>query len=154
MRNAIALSALLVTAACTSGSQLSQTAATHIPLPEITIISHTDLSNVPTIPTGVPAHFEFRIVNQAEVPITLRSIDLVALGRPGIRVDSKHRPFTTVIQPHTVQSVDFLTTANLADPAGPTGQAPVQIRAVALFDSSEGAFQKIVQQQLRLGGEE
>jgi hypothetical protein len=149
MRNAIALSALLVAVACASGSQVSQKAA-NIPLPEITLISHTDLTNVPTIATAVPAHFEFRIVNDAEVPITLRSIDLVALGRPGIRVQSKHLPYTTVIQSHTVQSVDFLTTASIADPGGPTRMAPVQIRAVALFDSPQGSLEKVVVQQLRL----
>lgn len=153
MRNAIALSVLLVAAACTTGSRVSQTVA-HIPLPEITLISHTDLTNVPTVASAVPAHFEFRIVNQAEIPITLRSIDLDALGRPGIRIQSKHLPYTTVIQAHTVQSVDFLTTASIVDPTGPIGRAPVQLRAVALFDSPNGSLEKVVVQQLRLEGDE
>jgi hypothetical protein len=152
MRNVIALSLLLVAGGCATGSQVSQKAA-HIPLPEITIISHTDLTDIPTVSTAVPAHFEFRIVNQADVPITLRSIDLVALGQPGIRVQSKHLPYTTVIGPHTVQSVDFLTTAAIPDPGSPTRQAPIQLRAVALFDSSEGSLEKVVVQQLRLDSE-
>ena len=75
MRTAIALSVLLITAACTSGNQLSQNVA-KIPQPEITIIGRTDLTNVPTLASGITAHFEFRIVNQAEIPITLKRIDM------------------------------------------------------------------------------
>ncbi len=152
MRNAVVLSALLLTA-CATGTQISQTAA-HIPLPEITIIGHTDLSNVPTISrsvtASVPAHFEFRIQNQADIPITLRQIDLTSQGTPGIRIESKTRPFNTVIEPHTIQSVDFVTTADIpATNRVPAGPIPVQIRATALFDSSQGSLQKIVVQQLR-----
>ena len=72
-------SVLFVAAACTSGNQLSQNAA-HIPQPDITIIGRTDMTNIPTVAAGIEAHFEFRIVNQAEVPITLRRIDLDSLG--------------------------------------------------------------------------
>src|SRR5258708_31586216 len=107
MRNAIALSALLV-AACASGNQLSQTAA-HIPPPDITIITRTDLTNVPTVASGVEAHFEFRIVNQADIPITIRHIDMVSLGGGGIGIASNNRPYNTVIQPHHAQSLDSWT---------------------------------------------
>ena len=72
MRTGFAVYALLIAAACTSGNQLSKNVA-HIPQPEITIIGRTDLTNIPTVAAGVPAHFEFRIVNQAEVPITLHT---------------------------------------------------------------------------------
>lgn len=67
---------------------MSQTAA-HIPKPEITIFNRTDLTNVPTVASGVEAHFEFRIVNQAEVPITIRRIDMSSLGGGGIVIESK-----------------------------------------------------------------
>jgi len=90
MRNAIALSALLIAAACATGNQMSQTAA-HIPKPEITIFNRTDLTNVPTVASGVEVHFEFRIVNQAEVPITIRRIDMSSLGGGGIAIESKNR---------------------------------------------------------------
>jgi len=148
MRTAIALSVLLIAAACTSGNQLSQNVA-HIPQPEITIIGRTDLTNIPTVAAGVPAHFEFRIVNQAEIPITLRRIDLDSLGGGSIAIQAKNRQFDTIIAPHSVQSVDFLTTAFINDPGSFTGRSPVQIRAVALFDSPQGSLQKVVQQQVR-----
>jgi hypothetical protein len=151
MRTVTALFVLLMTAACSSGTQLSQNAA-HIPQPEITIIGRTDLTNVPTLASGITAHFEFRIVNQAEVPITLRRIDLDSLGAGSIAIQAKNRPFNLVIQPHTAQSADFVTTAYINDPNSYSGRSPVQIRAVALFDSPEGSLQKIVQQQVRPEG--
>jgi hypothetical protein len=151
MRNSIALSALLIAAACTTGNQLSQTAA-HIPKPEITIIGRTDLTNIPTVPSGVEVHYEFRIVNQAAVPITLRRIDLDSLGGGGITIESKNRQFNTVIQPGTAQSVDFMTTAFISNPSNYSSRSPVQLRATALFDSPEGSLQKVVQQQVRPEG--
>jgi hypothetical protein len=151
MRNIIVLSALFILAACSSGNGISQTAA-HIPQPEITIIGRTDLTNVPTVSSGITVHYEFRIVNQAEVPITLRRIDLDSLGGGGITLQSKTRLFNTVIDPRAAQSVDFITIAYIQNPNDYTGRSPVQIRAVALFDSAEGSLQKVVQQQVRPEG--
>jgi hypothetical protein len=151
MRTLAALFVLLITAACTSGTQLSQNAA-HIPQPDITIIGRTDLTNVPTVASGITAHFEFRIVNQADVPITLRRIDLDSLGGGSIGIQARNRPFNLVIQPHAAQSADFVTTAYVNDPNSFSGRSPVQIRAVALFDSPEGSLQKVVQQQVRPEG--
>jgi hypothetical protein len=151
MRNAFTLTALLIAAACSSGTQLSQNAA-HIPQPEITILSRSDLTNVPTLASGVNAHFEFRITNQADIPITLRRIDLDTLGGGAILIAAKNRPFNLVIEPHTAQSADFVTTAYINDPSNYSGRSPIQIRAVALFDSSAGSLQKIVQQQVRPEG--
>jgi hypothetical protein len=151
MRNAFTFTALLIAAACSSGTQLSQNAA-HIPEPEITIISRSDLTNVPTVASGVAANFEFRIVNQADIPITLKRIDLDTLGGGGIAIQAKNRPFNIVIEPHTAQSAVFNTTAYINDPSNFNGRSPIQIRAVALFDSSAGSLQKIVQQQVRPEG--
>jgi len=110
------------------------------------------MTNIPTVAAGVPAHFEFRIVNQADVPITLRRIDLDSLGGGSIGIQAKNRQFDTVIAPHMAQSVDFLTTAFINDPNSFAGRSPVQIRAVALFDSPKGSLQKVVQQQVRPEG--
>jgi hypothetical protein len=151
MRTVVAFSLLFIAAACTSGNQLSQNAA-HIPQPEITIISRTDMSNIPSVASGIEAHFEFRIVNQAEVPITLRRIDLDGLGGGSIGIQSKNRQFNTVIAPHTAQSADFVTTAFINDPSSFNGRSPVQVRAVAVFDSPDGSLQKVVQQQVRMDG--
>jgi hypothetical protein len=151
MRNVIALSTFLIAAACTSSDQVSLKAA-HLPSPELTIIGRTDLTNVPTVASGVEAHFELRIVNQADIPITLRRVDLESLGGSGIEIQSKNRQYNTVIDAHAVQSVDVMTTALIADPNRYSGRAPVQIRMTALFDSAQGSLQKIVQQQIRPEG--
>jgi LEA14-like dessication related protein len=150
MRTVI-FSTLLLAAACTSTNQVSQNVA-HIPQPEITIIGRTDMTNVPTVASSIEAHFEFRIVNQADVPITLRRIDLDSLGGGSIGVQARNRQFNIVIAPHSVQSADFMTTAYINDPNNFSGHSPVQIRAVALFDSPQGSLSKVVQQQVRPEG--
>jgi hypothetical protein len=141
----IALS-VIVLAACSSGTQLSQNPA-HIPAPEITVTGRTDLTSNPALATSVNAHFAFRIVNQADIPITLRRIDVIGLDVAPIRIESRNRPFNVVIDPHSAQSVDFLTTATFQDRRA---NAPVSIRAVALFDSAEGNLQTVVQPILQL----
>ena len=153
MRTGFAFSVLFIAAACTSGNQLSQNVA-HIPQPEITIIGRTDMTNIPTLAAGIQAHLEFRIVNQAEVPITLRRIDLDSLGGGSIGIQARNRQFNTIIAPHSVQSVDFVTTAFINDPNSFSGRSPVQVRGVAVFDSPDGSLQKVVQQQVRLDGSE
>jgi LEA14-like dessication related protein len=151
MRTAFAVSVLVIAAACTTGNQVSQTAA-HIPKPDITIIGRTDLTNVPTVASAIEAHFELRILNQADIPITLRRVDLESLGGGGIGIQSKNRQYDVVIQPHSAQSVDVMTTAVINDPNGFSGRSPVQIRMTALFDSPQGALQRVVQQQVRPEG--
>jgi hypothetical protein len=150
IRKVVAAAALIVFAGCVS-SGVSQNAA-HIPKPAIVIIGRTDMTNVPSVASGITVHFEFRITNQAQIPITLRRIDLEGLGAGGITIESKTRVFTTVIEPGTQQSVDFATVAYIGDPASYVGRAPVQIRAVALFDSADGSLQTIAQQQVSAQG--
>lgn len=142
----IALSAIVLAAACSAGNQISQTAA-HIPMPDITVTGRTDLSSNPMVATAVTAHFAFRIVNNADIPITLRRIDIIGLDVAPIRIESRNRPFNIAIDPHSVQSVDFITTATFSDRRA---SSPVSIRAVALFDSAEGNLQKVVQPILQL----
>ena len=141
----------MIVAACATDNRVSQTAA-HIPQPEITIIGRTDLTNVSTVSSGVEVHYEFRIVNKAAIPITLRHIDLDSLGGGGIRIESKNRPFNIVIEVGSAQSVDFVTITYISNPTSPTSRSPVQLRATVLFDSSEGSLQMVAVQQVRPEG--
>jgi len=151
MRNAFFLSILLVAAGCASSDQGSKPQA-RIPMPDIAIAGRTDLSNLPGVATGIVAHLDFRILNNADVPITLKRLDLTGQAGIGIRIESKNRPFDTVIAPHSVQTVEFLTNAFLTDPLGGTAakREPVNVRVVAYFDSPEGSLQKVMQQPVRI----
>lgn len=151
MRNAFFLSILLVAAGCASSDQSSKPQA-HIPAPDITITGRTDLSNLPGVAAGIVAHLEFRILNNADVPITLRHIDLTGQAGIGVRIESKNRPFNTVIEPHSVRSVEFLTNAFLTDPLGGTAakREPVNVRVIARFDSPQGSLEKLLQQPVRI----
>jgi len=150
MRNAFFLSILLIAAGCASSDQSSKPQA-HIPAPDITIAGRTDMSNLPGVAAGIVAHLDFRILNNADVPITLRHIDLTGQAGVGIRIESRNRPFNTVIDPHSVQSVEFLTNAFLTDPlGGPGKREPVNVRVVAYFDSPQGSLEKVMQQPVRI----
>jgi hypothetical protein len=150
MRNAFLLSVVLVAAGCASSDQVAQPQA-HVPAPDITITGTTDLSNLPSVATDIVAHLQFRILNNAEVPITLKHIDLTGQAGIGIRIESKNRPFNTVIEPHSVQSVEFLTNAIITDPLGGSGhREPVNVRVVARFDSPAGSLQRVLQQPVRI----
>ena len=150
MRSTFFLSVLLVAAGCASSDQGSQPQG-HLPAPDITITGRTDLSNLPSVATDIVAHLEFRILNNADVPITLRHIDLEGRAGIGIRIVSRNRPFNTVIAPHAVQTVEFLTNAIITDPAAGVGKRePVNVRVVARFDSPDGSLQKVLQQPVRI----
>jgi hypothetical protein len=154
MRNAFLLSIVLIAASCASSDQSAKPQA-HIPAPDITIAGRTDMSDLPGVAAGIVAHLDFRIQNNADVPITLKHIDLTGQAGIGIRIESKNRPFDVVIAPHSVQSVAFLTNAFITDPmAGAGKREPVNVRVVAYFDSPEGSLQKVFQQPVRIDSAE
>lgn len=154
MRNACFLSILLIAAGCASSDSSGKPQA-RIPTPDITIAARSEVSNLPGVATGIVAHLDFRILNNADVPITLKHIDLTGQAGIGVRIESKNRPFNTVIDPHSVQSVEFLTNAFLADPLGGTAakREPVNVRVVAYFDSPQGSLQKVMQQPVQIDTE-
>jgi hypothetical protein len=144
-RNTLLLAAVLAAACATSHT--SQKVA-KIPSPDVQIIQRTNINeNIPTIPTGIAVHYEFRIKNNAAVPITLKRIEFDALAGGGFNVESRSRPYEEIIAPGETRSVDFATTVFI-DPRSYSSQAPVAVRAVLLFDSPEGSLQKVVQQRV------
>jgi len=65
---------LLLAAACASSSAMP---GAKIPKPKVQIIARTNLSEaMPTMATGIAVHYELRITNVAEVPVTLTRADL------------------------------------------------------------------------------
>src|SRR5688572_6792379 len=138
----------LLAAACASSSV---TPGAKIPLPKVQIIARTNLAEVaPTMATGIAVHYELRITNVAEVPVTLTRADLDSMGGGGFTVQAKTRLFNVVIPPGETVSADFDTTAYIADPLSYESRAPVAIRAQLLFDSPLGKVQSIVQQRVSM----
>ena len=136
--------AFLIAAACASGGG----PAANIPKPKVQVIQRTNIAeSVPTVPSGLPVHYEIRITNQAQVPITLKRVDLDSMAGGGFQLESKTHIYNNTIAPGDTASVDFVTTAYI-DPTRYDSRAPVAVRAQALFDSPEGKVQTIVQQRV------
>ena len=122
-----------------------------IPKPKVQIIARTNLADViPTVATGIAVHYELRITNVAEVPVTLTRADLDSMAGGGFNVASKTRLYKVTIAPGDTASVDFDTTAYINDPLSADARAPVAIRAQLLFDSPLGKVTSIVQQRVSI----
>ena len=147
MASFLALSALLVSACASTGS--GPTA--QLTRPKVIIIARTNLADTaPSLSAGVPMHYEIRITNQADIPITLTRIDLDAMAGGGFQVQAKTRIFDVTIAPSETQSVDFDTTAYINDPTGTDARQPVAIRAITLFETAKGKLQSITQQRVSI----
>ena len=147
-RRALFPLALLLAAACASSSAVP---GAKIPQPKVQIIARTNLADVvPTMATGIAVHYELRITNVAEVPVTLKRADLDSMAGGGFNVASKTRLYDVTIAPGETVSADFDTTAYINDPLSYESRAPVAIRAQLLFDSPLGKVQSIVQQRVSM----
>src|SRR6185436_18770819 len=56
---------------------------------------------------GVPVNFAVAVTNHAEIPITLKRINVMSLGSGGYNVPSNTRPFNIVIAPGSTEQVQF-----------------------------------------------
>jgi hypothetical protein len=145
-RRALLLPALLVAAACASSG-----GGAGIARPKMQIIARTSLANVtPTMASAIAVHYELQVTNVADVPVTLKRVDLDSMAGGGFEVASKTRLFDVTIPPGETRSVDFDTTAFVNDPLSFESRAPVAIRAQALFDSPKGKVQTSVQQRVSM----
>ena len=136
---------LFLAAACSTGGGGP---VANIPKPKVQVIQRTNIAeSIPTVPTGIAVHYEVRITNQAQVPITLKRIDLDAMEGGGFDLEAKTRIYNVTIAPGDTGSVDFVTTAYI-DPRRYESRMPVAIRAQTLFDTPEGKLTAIVQQRV------
>ena len=137
MRKLVVLTAVLILAACAS----SNNAKVDIPQPEIEV---QQLSSTPPVAEhvtgGVPVNFGIALTNRADVPITLKRINISSLGTGGYNVPNNSRPFDKVIQPGTTEQVSFWAGAN-ADPSVAGVNGAVALRVIAQFESPKGAFE-------------
>src|SRR4051794_18673920 len=87
----------------------SATPGAKIPKPKLQIIARTNLSEiVPTVATGIAVRYDIEITNQAQVPITLKRIDLDSMAGGGFQVESKTHIYDVTIAPGDTRTVDFV----------------------------------------------
>jgi len=138
MRKFVVLTAVLILAACASSTN---NAKVDIPQPEIVV---EQLSSTPAVAEhvtgGVPVNFGIAVTNRADIPVTLKRINISSLGSGGYNVPNNSRPFDKVIQPGATEEVSFWAGAN-ADPSVAGVNGAVALRVIAQFDSAKGAFE-------------
>jgi hypothetical protein len=82
------------------------------------------------------------VTNHANIPITLKRVNVSSLGSGGYNVPSTSRPFKDgiVIQPGATEQVQFWVPAN-ADPSVAGVNGAVALRVIAQYDTAQGAFE-------------
>src|ERR1044072_988164 len=98
----ILLTALL--AACASNNNLK----TNIPQPEVLL---EQVSSQPAVAEhvtgGLPVYFNLSVTNNANIPITLKRINIQSMGSGGYNVPPTSRPFNVTIAPGATEQEQF-----------------------------------------------
>jgi len=130
--------AILLAAACASSSNNLKGDLTQ-PTVEV-----AQLSAQPAIAEhvtgGVPIYLGVAVTNNANIPITLKRVNVTSLGSGGYNIPNVSRPFNKVIQPGATEQVEFWVPAYAdASVAGVNGA--VALRSIVQFDSAQGSFE-------------
>ena len=141
---AVSLAVLLV-AACAMNN-----ASGKVPQPDVRLEQTSTVPGAAEYVTGgLPVSFRMDVTNRAAVPITLKRVDVVSVGEAGgYNVPQTSRPFNVVLAPGASDSVTFTVGAQAAGMNVTGANEPVTIRVTSIFDSSEGALQNMVIQQV------
>jgi len=140
MKRLTLLACAFVLISCASGPKAS------IAQPELQLyqlIGPADLN----YPAGsIEVQFALRIANRANEPITLRQIQIAPVGLGGpYRVVSRTYHFNKTIGANAAEEVPFWAQAVAeGDAFANDASAPVNVRAVAQFQSPAGAFRQVL----------
>lgn len=117
------------------------------PPPQIDVVQVYGPADIPYSrgQDSVLGEYAFRIENKADVPITLRRIELSSLAGGTIALRREDRAFNRTVNPGSAEVVSvnarvyFRTTSS----GSPTNE-PLTIRAVLYFESPKGSFRRII----------
>jgi uncharacterized lipoprotein YajG len=145
MRKIFFSALVVVLAACASSNK---TAKVDIPQPEITV---DQLSNTPAVAEhvtgGVPIYLGMSVTNRADIPITLKRVNIQSMGSGGYNVPAQSHPIDKVITPEgTDQEQFWVSSFATQSVAGVNGA--VALRVIAQFDSPKGAFETVTVHQV------
>jgi hypothetical protein len=104
------------------------------------------LSSVPLVAEqvtgGMPVQYRMSVTNTAQVPITLKRVDVRSMGNGAYIVQPTSRPFNLVVAPGATETVEFWVPANaVPSVAGANGAVALQLRTQ--FDTASGSFQNV-----------
>jgi hypothetical protein len=96
---------------------------------------------------GIPIDFGVSVTNHANIPITLKRINIQSMGSGGYNVPSSSKPFDKVIAPEATEQMEFWVGA-FADVSVAGVNGAVAIRVIAQFDSPQGSFENTTVHQV------
>jgi hypothetical protein len=140
-----ALALLLALTACSTASSVRE-ASTKVEL--VQLVGPAELN----YPRGdIEVQFGLRITNQSPVAIRLRQIQMTPVGLGGpYQLVNRTYPFNEEVAANSARDVSWWARAIAeGDPNASDANAPVSLRAIALFESPEGHFRKVVMKTFR-----
>jgi hypothetical protein len=148
MRTTLALLAALLLASC--GAMQSTNANGKVADPEVLIEQTSRMPSAAEYSQGgMPVSFRMRVTNRANVPITLKRVDLQSVGETGgFQIPSTSKPFALTIAAGGDDAVEFWVAANNVGMNVTGSNEPVTVRVMTIFDSSLGSLQTVTVQQV------
>jgi len=146
MRQLAACALVVLAAACASSLKYPVN-----PPPEVQIVQVYGQSDVPYSRgvTSIEAQYAVQITNPSTVPITLKHVTLQSVGNSTVAMRREDRGFNNVINPgSTGQATINARVLFTSDNSGSPTREPMTVRATLSFDSPNGSFNRIVQQNI------
>lgn len=145
MKKTLPILAILVIAGCASQST---NAKVNIADPHVTI---EQLSSVPLVAEhvtgGVPVQYRMAITNNAQIPITLKRVNIRSMGEGAYVVQPSSKPYALKIDPGATEMIElWVPTTAVPSVAGANGAVALQLRTE--YDSSLGTFQNVTVSQV------
>ena len=132
---------------CASAAPQSKTAPLNEP--EIHISQISNVSEAARhMAGGISVQYRIDIGNRANVPITVKRIEVISLGAGAYTLRPTSYPFDTHLNAGEATAVQFWVPANIDDPTIIGANGPVSIRLTMQYETPAGLTQSIVVQQV------
>jgi hypothetical protein len=136
MRRLSSLVLIALLAAC-AADQLA------IPDPDFALLQLTQMPDAASHISGnFPVQYRLQIGNRAQMPVTLKALEIASVGMGSYDVPSQTQPFNIQIGPQRDSVVDFFATATVQNPTILGANGPVTLHGIVTFYCATGEFQK------------
>src|SRR5262249_27797103 len=117
--------------------------------PEIHISQLSSLAEAAAHISGsISVHYRVDILNRANVPITVKRIDVISIGEGAYTLRPTSHPSEKSLRPGETTAVEFWAPAVIGDPTIVGANGPVSVRLTLQHHTPTGHAQSIVIQQV------